>query len=59
MKQHVKHYSIAVVAVLVILALGAGAFAYSGLYNIGADDHHTRPVYSVMQMVYPTWRIHN
>ena len=50
MKQHVKHYSIAVVAVLVILALGAGAFAYSGLYNIGADDH-TKPVYSVMQMV--------
>src|SRR3546814_6654292 len=31
------------------LAIGAGAFVYSGLYNIGADDHHTKPVFAVMQ----------
>ena len=48
MKQHVKHV-ITVTAVLVVLAAGVGAFAYSGLYNIGADDPHTRPVYAFMQ----------
>jgi len=35
--------------VLVILAACAGAFIYSGIYNVGADDHHTRPVFAVMQ----------
>ncbi len=51
MKQHIKHHSITVVAVLATLAVGAGVFVYSGLYNIGADDHHTKPVLTVMQMV--------
>ncbi len=51
MKQPIKYYSITVVAVLVILAAGAGAFAYSGLYNIGADAPHSKPVFAVMQMV--------
>ena len=32
-----------------VLAIGAGAFAWSGLYNIGADDHHTRPVFAFLQ----------
>ncbi|MCE5232285.1 MAG: c-type cytochrome [Mizugakiibacter sp.] len=49
MKQHIKHHSITVVAVLAILAAGAGVFVYSGLYNIGADDHHTKPVFAVLQ----------
>lgn len=49
MKQHIKHHSITVAVVLGVLALGAGAFVYSGLYNIGADDHHTKPVFAVMQ----------
>ncbi len=31
--------------------VGAGVFAWSGLYNIGADDAHTRPVYSMLEMV--------
>lgn len=48
MKQHMQHV-ITVSAVLAILAVGAGAFAYSGLYNIGADDPHTKPVYAFMQ----------
>lgn len=48
MKQHMKHV-ITVSAVLAVLAVGAGAFAYSGLYNIGADDPHTKPVYAFMQ----------
>ena len=49
MKQHIKHHSITVAIVLGVLALGAGAFVYSGLYNIGADDHHTKPVFAVLQ----------
>jgi ketosteroid isomerase-like protein/mono/diheme cytochrome c family protein len=49
MKQHIKHHSITVVAVLAILAAGAGVFVYSGIYNIGADDHHTKPVFTVLQ----------
>jgi len=49
MKQHIKHHSITVVVVLGVLAVGAGAFVYSGIYNIGADDHHTKPVFAVMQ----------
>ncbi len=28
-----------------------GGFIWSGLYNIGADDVHTRPVYAVLQML--------
>ena len=50
MKQHMKHV-ITVTAVLGVLAVGAGAFAYSGLYNIGADDAHTKPVYAFMQLL--------
>ncbi|HUW28086.1 MAG TPA: c-type cytochrome [Sulfuriferula sp.] len=41
----------AVFAVLVILVVGAGVFVYSGVYNIGADQHHTRPVAAVMQIM--------
>ncbi len=32
-----------------MLALGAGAFVYSGIYNIGADDHHSKPVFALLQ----------
>ena len=49
MKQHIKHHSITVAVVLGVLAIGAGAFVYSGIYNIGADDHHTKPVFAVLQ----------
>ncbi len=49
MKKHIKHHSITVIVVLSVLAVGAGAFVYSGLYNIGADDHHTKPVFTVLQ----------
>lgn len=28
-----------------------GGFAWSGIYNIGADDTHTRPVYAMLQLV--------
>ena len=49
MKQHVKHYSIAVVVLLAIIIAGGAVFVYSGIYNVGADDHHTKPVQAVMQ----------
>jgi len=49
MKKHIKHHSITVVALLAILLAGAAFFIYSGLYNIGADDHHTEPVFAVLQ----------
>ncbi|MGY3040666.1 mono/diheme cytochrome c family protein/ketosteroid isomerase-like protein [Rhodanobacter sp. TND4EL1] len=49
MKKHIKHHSITVAVVLGVLAIGAGAFVYSGIYNIGADDHHTKPVFAVLQ----------
>lgn len=49
MKQRIKHQSLAVLAVLLLLAASAGAFIYSGLYNIGADDPHSKAVYTVLQ----------
>lgn len=49
MKEHIKHHSITVAVVLGVLALGAGAFVYSGIYNVGADDHHAKPVFVVLQ----------
>ena len=33
---------------LVVIA-GVGAFVWSGVYDIGADAHHTKPVYALMQ----------
>jgi len=38
-----------VVGVLVVATVAAGTFVYSGVYNIGADDHHTRPVQALLQ----------
>ncbi len=32
-----------------ITALGAVAFLYSGIYNMGADDHHYKPVYWALE----------
>ncbi|TBR72123.1 MAG: cytochrome c [Burkholderiaceae bacterium] len=48
MKQHTRHV-ITVALTIGVLAAGVGAFVYSGVYNIGADDPHTRPVFAVMQ----------
>lgn len=49
MKKQIKHHSITVLVVLAVLLVGATFFIYSGLYNIGADDHHTKPVFTVLQ----------
>ena len=47
-----KHFTtiITTTGTLVVIGIvGVGAFVYSGIYNIGADDHHTRPVYALIQ----------
>jgi hypothetical protein len=36
------------VAVLALVAIGAGLFIESGIYNIGADDHHTKIVLALV-----------
>lgn len=50
MKKHTEHVIVVVIAVAVI-AIGLGVFAYSGLYNIGADDHHWPLTYRALQTV--------
>jgi len=41
---------IVTLAILCVVAIaGVGAFVWSGVYNIGADVHHTKPVYALMQ----------
>ncbi|HEX7324130.1 MAG TPA: cytochrome c [Rhodanobacteraceae bacterium] len=42
---------VVVVAVLIAIAIGFGIYAWSGAYNIGADAHHTRPVFALMTLV--------
>ncbi|WHZ11192.1 MAG: Cytochrome c family protein [Burkholderiaceae bacterium] len=40
---------VTVAATLGVLVVGAGVFVYSGVYDIGADDAHTRPMSAVLQ----------
>jgi mono/diheme cytochrome c family protein len=40
-----------VVVVLAIVAAFVGVFIYVGVYNIGADEPHSRAVYSVLQQL--------
>nr|WP_108471479.1 cytochrome c [Rhodanobacter thiooxydans] len=44
-----KRLIITLVILCVIAVAGVGAFVWSGVYNIGADAHHTKPVYALMQ----------
>ena len=32
-----------------VAVLAVAGFVWSGIYNIGADDQHTRPVYALME----------
>jgi mono/diheme cytochrome c family protein len=41
--------STTILATLVVLAMVAGAFVWSGIYNIGADDPHMRATYLVLE----------
>lgn len=49
-RKHTEH-GIIVVVVLGLIALGAGLFAWSGLYDIGADDPHWRVTYDALEIV--------
>lgn len=40
--------ALTVAATLAALAAGAALFVGSGVYDIGADDHHTRPVLALI-----------
>jgi hypothetical protein len=40
--------SLIVAATLVALAIGCAVFVGSGIYNIGADDHHTKIVLAII-----------
>jgi len=42
---------LAIALVLVMGALGAVAFVGSGVYNIGADDHHTKIVLALIEQL--------
>lgn len=37
------------VALVLVAALAAAAFVWSGAYNVAADDPHTRPVHAVLE----------
>ena len=50
MKRHAERLTV-VVIVLVVIAIGLAAYGYSGLYNIGADNHHWSVTYAVLQSV--------
>jgi len=44
-----KRLIVTLVILCVVAIAGVGAFVWSGVYNIGADDHHTKPVHALMQ----------
>ena len=50
MKSHTRHI-VTTVVVLGVLAVGAAIFAWSGLYNIGADDPHWAPTRAAIEML--------
>ena len=50
MKRHVNE-ALAAVGVLLVIAVGLAAYARSGLYDIGADDHHWTVTYDILQSV--------
>jgi mono/diheme cytochrome c family protein len=43
--------SLVIAAVLAVGVVGAGLFVESGLYNIGADDHHTKIVLAMIEQL--------
>lgn len=49
MKRTLKSSIFTVVILLMIAAIGTGAFVCSGIYNIGADEPHSRPVFALLR----------
>lgn len=48
-KEQIKHYSVTLVIVVAVIAVGLVIFVYSDVYNIAADDHHSRLVFAALQ----------
>jgi mono/diheme cytochrome c family protein len=46
-----KTIGVTVVGTLAVLAIGGGAFIGSGVYNIGADDHHTKMALTIIEQL--------
>jgi mono/diheme cytochrome c family protein len=44
-------YVLVIVVVLVTIAIGFGVYAMSGLYDMGADNHHWTVTYKLLQTV--------
>ena len=42
---------LALAILCLVIVTGAAVFVYSGIYNVGADDPHTRPMFALMQTV--------
>jgi mono/diheme cytochrome c family protein len=47
----ISKVALGVAATLLTLAIGAAAFVGSGVYNIGADDHHTKIVLTLIEQL--------
>jgi len=47
----IARVGIVVAATLVVLAISAAAFVGSGIYDIGADDHHTKIVLAIIEQL--------
>src|SRR5580704_1375002 len=45
----IARVSLVVGITLAVLAIGAVVFVGSGIYNIGADDHHTKIVLAIIE----------
>ncbi len=50
MKRILK-YRISIWLIVVVALVGSGIFVYSGIYNIAADDHHSKPVFAALQLL--------
>jgi mono/diheme cytochrome c family protein len=46
-----KTIGLTVAGTLAVLAIGGAAFVGSGVYNIGADDHHTKIVLALIEQL--------
>jgi mono/diheme cytochrome c family protein len=47
----IARLSLIIAALLAALAIGAALFVGSGIYNIGADDHHTKIVLAIIEQL--------
>jgi Cytochrome C oxidase, cbb3-type, subunit III len=49
MKDQLKRHGVSLVVIAAFMTAGLAIFVYSGIYNIGADDHHSKLVFSLLQ----------